>query len=130
MLNRTLDPAGLPVMGTPNYTHGMVTSEVSEWLTIAGQVGVRPDGTTAEGTFAQCEQAFANIGGLLREAGMGPENLCHLRIFLIDRADIPDLRAARSAFLGPDLKVPSTLVIVSGLVDPAWRVELEIVAAK
>ena len=70
MTHTPLDPAGMAEMGTPNYTHAMVTEGVRKWLHIAGQVGVLPDGTTASGTLAQCRQAFANIGMLLDGAGM------------------------------------------------------------
>jgi enamine deaminase RidA (YjgF/YER057c/UK114 family) len=128
MPHKPLDPAGMAVMGTPNYTHAMVTEGVSRWLHISGQVGVLPDGSTADGTLAQCRQAFANIGMLLDEAGMTREDVAHLRIYLVDRDDIAALRQARGEFFGADRQVPSTLILVSGLVKAEWRVELEIVA--
>lgn len=130
MPHTPLDPPGIAVMGTPNYTHATVTEGVSRWLHIAGQVGVKPDGGTADGVLAQCRQAFANIGILLAGAGMTPDDVVHLRIYLLDRGDIPALRQARGEFFGAERVLPSTLVLVSGLVDPAWRVELEIVAAR
>lgn len=130
MPHTPLDPPGMAVMGTPNYTHASVTEGVSKWLQISGQVGVKPDGGTAEGPLEQCRQAFANIGMLLDGAGMTKEDVLHLRIYLIDRDDILALRQARTEFFGADRVLPSTLVLVSGLVDPAWRVELEIVAAR
>jgi enamine deaminase RidA (YjgF/YER057c/UK114 family) len=120
----------MAVMGTPNYTHGMVTEGVSKWLNIAGQVGVKADGNTADGPLEQCRQAFANIGCLLEGAGMTPDDVCHLRIYLVDREDILAVRQARSEFFGADKVIPSTLIMVSGLVDPAWKVELEIMAAR
>jgi enamine deaminase RidA (YjgF/YER057c/UK114 family) len=115
-------------MGTPNYTHAMLTEGATRWLHIAGQVGVLADGSTAEGIDAQCDAVFANIGKLLEGAEMTADNICHLRIYMLDRAHIPSLRRARSALLG-DRVVPSTLVLVSGLVDPDWLVEVEFVAA-
>jgi len=130
MTHTPLDPDGMAVMGTPNYTHAMVTENVGRWLHIAGQVGVLPDGSTASGTLAQCRQAFANIGALLDAAGMTKDDVAHLRIYLIDRDDILALREARSEFFGADKVIPSTLLLVSGLVKPEWRVELEIVAAR
>jgi 2-iminobutanoate/2-iminopropanoate deaminase len=130
MSHTPLDPAGMAVMGTPNYTHAMVTEGVGTWLHIAGQVGVLPDGTTASGTLAQCRQAFANIGMLLDGAGMTKDHVAHLRIYLVDRDDISALRQARTEFFGDDKVIPSTLILVSGLVLPEWRVELEIVAAR
>ena len=71
----------------------------------------------------------SNIGMLLEAAGMTRDDVAHLRIYLLDRDDIPALRQARTEFFGSDKVIPSTLVLVSGLVKPEWRVELEIVAA-
>jgi len=130
MPHTAIDPHTLPDMNLSNYTHGMVTTGVSKWLNISGQVGLRPDGSLADGALAQCRQAFTNVGKLLEEAGMGPADVCHLRIYLIDRDDLAALRQSRTEFFGPAAKVASTLVLVNGLVDPAWKVELEIVAAK
>ena len=128
MSHTPLDPPSTPVMGTPNYTHAMLTEGATRWLHIAGQVGVLPDGSTAEGIDAQCDAVFANIGELLKGADMTADHICHLRIFMLDREHIPSLRRARTALLG-DRVVPSTLVLVSGLVDPNWLVEVEFVAA-
>lgn len=128
MKHTPIDPPSTPVMGSPNYTHAMQSEGVTRWLHISGQVGVLPDGSTAEGIDAQCDAAIANISELLKGAGMTADNICHLRIYLLHREHIPSLRRARAALLG-DRVVPSTLVLVSGLVDPAWLVEVELVAA-
>lgn len=128
MPHSPLDPPSTPVMGTPNYTHALLTQGVERWLHIAGQVGVLPDGTTADGIDAQCDAVFANIRELLKGADMTADDICHLRIYMLDRSHIPSLRRARTALLGERV-VPSTLVLVSGLVDPDWLVEVEFVAA-
>ncbi len=106
----------------------MLTQGATRWLHIAGQVGVLPDGGTANGIDAQCDAVFANISELLKGADMTADDICHLRIYMLDRAHIPSLRRARTALLGERV-VPSTLVLVSGLVDPDWLVEVEFVAA-
>lgn len=129
MAHKPIDPDSVVVLGVPNYSHGALTEGASRWLHLSGQVGVTPDGRTAEGPLAQCQQALANIGALLEAAGMSVDDIVHMRIFLLDRADIPALRQARGEFLG-GRKIPSTLVLVSGLVDPSWKVEIEVVAAR
>jgi len=129
MAHTPVDPAALPVMGTPNYTHAIHTEGTQRWLHIAGQVGVLADGSNAKGIDAQCDAVFANIGNLLKEADMTPDDICHLRIYLLNRDDIPSLRRARTDLLGERV-VPSTLVLVSGLVDPEWLVEVEFVASR
>ncbi len=129
MAHTTLDPDTVGVLKVPNYTHAVASEGATRWLHLSGQVGLRPDGGTAEGALGQCRQALANIGALLEAGGMAVEDIVHMRIFLIDRDDLGALRQARGEFLG-NRKVASTLVYVSGLVDPAWKVEIEVVAAK
>lgn len=129
MPNSSIDPVSLPKMGTPNYTHAILTEDPTRWLHIAGQVGVLADGSTAKGIDAQCDAVFANITALLKEVDMTPQDICHLRIYMLDREHIPSLRRARSNVLGEGV-VPSTLILVSGLVDPDWLVEVEFVAAR
>lgn len=128
MPTKTIDPTDIVSLGVPNYSHGALTSDATEWLHLSGQVGVAPDGSVSPEFEDQCRQAFSNIGACLRDAGMGFGDAVMLRIYLIERSDLQMLRRIRSEFFG-DRVFPSTLVIVSGLVDPAWRVELEIVAA-
>jgi enamine deaminase RidA (YjgF/YER057c/UK114 family) len=124
----TIDPADIINLGVPNYSHGALITDAGKWLHLSGQVGVKPDGSVSSEFEDQCRQAFSNIGACLRDAGMEFDDVVMLRIYLTDRSDLKPLRRIRSEFFG-DRRFPSTLVIVSGLVDPAWRVELEIVAA-
>lgn len=129
MPHSALDPATVGVLGVPNYTHAVASEGTTRWLHLSGQIGLRRGGGVADDALEQCRQALANIGALLDAAGMAVEDVVHMRIFLLDRNDIPALRRARGEFLG-DRKVASTLVLVSGLVDPAWKVEIEVVAAR
>ena len=124
----TINPDDIVKLAVPNYCHGMLVSDANKWLHLSGQVGVRSDGTVPSDFQDQCRQAFLNIAACLREAGMAFEDVIMLRIYLTDRSDLDALRRIRSEFFG-DRQVSSTLVFVSGLVDPSWRVELEIVSA-
>lgn len=128
MTATSIDPADIIRLQVPNYSHGAFVADARKWLHLSGQVGVAPDGSVSSDFDAQCRQAFSNISACLRDAGMGFGDVVMLRIYLLDRADLQALRRVRSDFFG-ERQFPSTLVIVSGLVDPAWRVELEIVAA-
>ena len=128
MQSRTIDPATIIRLDVPNYSHGIHVSEAKNWVQLSGQVGVAPDGTVADDFTDQCRQAFANISACLAEASMGFDDVVMLRIFLTHREDLADLRRVRGEVFG-SRRLPSTLVFVSGLVDPKWRVELEVTAA-
>lgn len=124
----SINPPDIVDLGVPNYSHGMLVHDASRWLHLSGQVGVGPDGTLSLAFEDQCRQAFQNIAACLRDASMGFDDVIMLRIYLTDRSDLANLRQVRSEFFG-DRQLSSTLIFVSGLVDPSWKVELEIVAA-
>lgn len=128
MSTTTIDPADIVRLGVPNYCHGMLVKNAEKWLHLSGQVGVNPDGSVSADFADQCRRAFQNIAACLRDAEMGLDDVVMLRIYLTSRSDLAALRQIRSEFFG-ERQLPSTLVIVSGLVDERWRVELEIVAA-
>ena len=111
------------------YAPALEVDEGRRWLYLSGQVGVLPDGTLAEGPQAQIHACFVNIESLLRSAGMGWQHLVRFNIYLTRREDIPLFRQVRDDFIG-EAEPASTLVIVAGLVDPAYLVEIEAVAAR
>ena len=110
------------------YSHGVAAPAGARWLHLAGQVGVRPDGTMAEGVEAQSEQAFLNIFEILHHAGMSKHDLVKITVFLLDRQHLDEFRAARNRLLLP-AEPASTLVFVAGLARPDFLVEIEAIAA-
>ena len=110
------------------YSHGVEAPAAARWLHVSGQVGVTPEGKVLDGSEAQIEQAWRNVLSVLEAAEMGPRDLVKVTTFLIDRADLPTARAVRERMLG-GAEPASTLLFVSGLASPNWRVEIEAVAA-
>ena len=112
------------------YHHTVMIPDNSEWLAIAGQVGMDSDGKTASSVREQSEQAFRNIVACLEANGMGKEDLVKLTVYLTDARFVADYRTARSAVIGDEIQPTSTLLIVSGLATPDFLVEVEAWAAK
>ena len=110
------------------YAHGMLVEPGCRWLHVSGQVGVRPDGTLAEGAEAQLEQAFANLFAVLAAAGMSRKDLVKLTVLLTAADQVGLYRVVRDRWLDGAL-VASTLLIVAGLASPDFLVEVEAVAA-
>jgi enamine deaminase RidA (YjgF/YER057c/UK114 family) len=77
----------------------------------------------------QADQVFSNIIALLRAHELGPTDIVKLTTFMVAGQDGHAVRAARLKHLGSH-RPASTAVFVAGLVDPAWFVEVEAVAAK
>ena len=113
------------------YSHGVKVPKNAEWLYIAGQLGVKPDGTTAAGIAAQCETAWQNVGAILADAGMGFEDLVKVNIYLTNPEHTGASREARDKALAGVKNPPAaTLVIITQLVKPEYLVEIEACAAK
>jgi enamine deaminase RidA (YjgF/YER057c/UK114 family) len=102
-------------------------------VTLAGQVGWNP-ATLEFGTddFAeQTRQALHNIVTLLLEAGARPHDLVRLTWYILDREEyLVSRRAIGAAYreIMGEHYPPMSVVIVSGLLEPRARVEIEATA--
>ena len=109
------------------YAHGIEAHGFSRLLWISGTMGLAPDGSAADDFEAQCEQAWANVGAVLSAAGMNWRNLVKVTCFLGDRSDREVNAAVRDRVLGGH-RLAVTVVAVT-LLDPAWKLEIEALAA-
>lgn len=112
------------------YTHGIEAHAGARLLYVSGQVGAKPDGSTAASDAAQCEQAWANVKNVLAAAGMGLDDIIKLNAYVTRTDLVPVYRTARDKVVGDMAPPASTLVVVAALANPAWVVEIECVAAK
>jgi enamine deaminase RidA (YjgF/YER057c/UK114 family) len=106
------------------YSLACLVQGPGQRLVISGQVGVAPDGTIPEDGAAQVRQCLANLTTILAAHGMGCRDIVKVTVFLTDPALIQPWRALRDAAL--DGHAPtSTLLIVAGLADSRFVVEVE-----
>lgn len=114
-----------PTVRTPTgYSHGVIVQGAERRLIISGQVGMAADGSVPAAGEGQIGQAFANLRAVLDANDMGIANVVKTTTFLTDRALLPAFRAARGAAFA-DHAPASTLLIVAGLADPRFMVEIE-----
>ena len=128
MANTKLNPEGVRAPGG-NYTHSVEIEAGSRLLYVAGQTGVATDGSIPEGIEAQARIAFDSIVKILAASGYRLEDVVFLKTFLTRRDDREGYVKVRGAVWG-DIKPASTFLIVSGLANPAFLVEVEVIAAK
>ena len=114
-----------PVEGS--YPQAVEVTAPTRWLYLSGQIPVAPDGSLAADFTGQCDQVWTNIETQLAAAGMTLDNLVKVTTFLSDRAFAEQNRAVRLRRLAG--RQPALTVIVTGLFDAAWLVEIEAVAA-
>ncbi|MEJ7900530.1 MAG: Rid family hydrolase [Thermomicrobiales bacterium] len=72
----------------------------------------------------QAHRCLEIIVTALREAGAGPEHVVRTRMFITDAADADAVGRAHGAIF-VDVRPASTMVVVAGLLDPRWKVEIE-----
>ncbi len=111
----------------PGYSH-----VVNDGTTIyvAGQLARNSQGeTVGAGDFsAQAEQVFKNIQAALESVGSNMNSIMKMNTFMTHREDIPAYRVVRNKYV-PDNALPvSTLILCSGLADPVFRIEVEVIA--
>ena len=121
------NPDGVHPPGS-RYSQAALVGGGARWLVISGQVGLTPEGRLDHDPEEQIGQALRNLGAVLSAHGMGPRNVVKVTVFLTDRELVPLWREARDAFF--DGHAPaSTLLLVAGLADPRFQVEVEAEAA-
>ena len=125
MQRRDINAAEAPAPAG-QYTQAIEVAGVTRSVYISGQVGVAADGSIPEGAESQCALAWRNLRAQLRAAGMEIENLVKITTIVRNAEDIPAVRAGRAEVLGAHR--PASTLIVGGLSNPAWRVEVEGIA--
>jgi enamine deaminase RidA (YjgF/YER057c/UK114 family) len=92
---------------------------------VAGTAPVPPGGgpPPAE-AYPQAKLCLELIAEALTRAGTGLEHVIRTRMFLTDAAQWPDVARAHGEVFA-DVRPAATAVIVAGLLDPAWLVEIE-----
>jgi enamine deaminase RidA (YjgF/YER057c/UK114 family) len=91
---------------------------------VSGTAPIWPDGSCDPDPEAQAARCLEIILAALAEAGAGPEQVVRTRMYLLDPADWEAVGRTRGAvFAG--VRPAATMVVVAGLLDPRWRVEIE-----
>jgi enamine deaminase RidA (YjgF/YER057c/UK114 family) len=95
-------------------------------VAVSGQVPVTGAGEFAgDDAAAQVRQVFVNLAAALAAGGSGLDRLVKLTVYLTDLADLGAFREVRDEYLDPARLPACSLVRVSGLVDPRFRVEID-----
>ncbi len=108
------------------YTQAVEVSGATRTLYLSGQVGSDVSGVVPDDITEQTKLLWGNIVAQLRAAGMTLDNLVKMVTIIPNHADLPAHRAARTEILGE--RKPASTLIVAGLANPAWKVEVEAIA--
>lgn len=101
--------------------------EAGGFVHVSGQTPQTSGGEVPEDGGEQATVVIGKIAALLADVGLGLADVVKVTYYLTDLEDLGAVRAALDAVL-PHPRPAASLVEVSGLVDPRFRVEIEAVA--
>ena len=116
------NPEGVAPPGG-NYHH-VAAHGPGRRIVIAGQVGVRPDGSIVEGLEGQMRQALANLLACVEAEGFAVTDIVKMTAFCVPPDGVGLFRDVRGELFGGHMPA-STWVQVAGLASPAWLFEVE-----
>ena len=120
-MRRPINPTGRA------YAQAHEVEAGARLLFVSGQVPEDDAGETPAAFEDQCRLVYANIARQLKAAGMDFSNLVKLTVFLSDRRYREAHAQVRMAVLG-DLS-PAITVVMTGIYEERWLLEIEAVAA-
>ena len=91
---------------------------------VSGTAPIPREGDPPDGAYEQMRLCLESVGGALAEAGAGFEDVVRTRIYLTHAEDYEEVARAHGEVFSA-IRPASTAVIVKGLLDARWRVEIE-----
>ena len=121
MEHRPINPTGM------SYAQAHEVTNASRLLFISGQVPADNDDHVPADFKSQCRLAWANVEAQLKAAGMTLDNLVKVTTFLSNRRYRQENYEVRMEVL--EERSPALTVIITGIYDEAWLLEIEAIAA-
>ncbi|MDR6758788.1 enamine deaminase RidA (YjgF/YER057c/UK114 family) [Mycoplana sp. BE70] len=110
------------------YSQAVVLEAVKRLVLVSGQIPMDSDDKVPDGFEAQARLVWRNVDAQLKAAGMEKSDLVKVTTYLADRQYATQNREIRSEFLGA--VAPALTVVISGIFDDRWLLEVEAVAAQ
>ena len=110
-----------------SYCQAHEVTGAARWLYISGQVPADADGRVPADFRSQCRLAWANVQAQLAAAQMTLDHLVKVTVFLSDRRWRQENYEVRHELLQG--RTPALTIVITGIYDEAWLLEIEAVAA-
>ena len=96
-------------------------------ILVSGTGPIWPDGSCDPDVHAQALRCFKLGATALSELGGALRDVVRTRMYLLDAGDWEAVGRAHAAYFEA-VRPAATMVVVAGLLDPRWRVEVELEA--
>lgn len=121
MTGRRRASSGSPFEATIGFSRAV---RVGDRVIVSGTAPVWPDGSCPDDAGMQARRCLEIISAALAELGAGLADVVRTRMFLTSAADAEAVGAVHGDLLA-EARPAATMVVVAGLLDPRWRVEIE-----
>ena len=98
---------------------------VGSTIAVSGTAPVWPDGTVDPDPAVQARRCWEIMLTALEELGGTVDDVVRTRQYVVDPADGDAVGAVHGEVFG-DVRPASTMVVVKELLDPRWKVEMEL----
>jgi enamine deaminase RidA (YjgF/YER057c/UK114 family) len=113
--------SGSPFEATIGFSRAL---RVDDRVWVSGTGPVWPDGSCPDDAGLQVRRCLEIIVTALAEAGATITDVVRTRMFLTSAADAEAVSAIHGEYFG-DVRPAATMLVISALLDPRWRVEIE-----
>jgi enamine deaminase RidA (YjgF/YER057c/UK114 family) len=93
-------------------------------VAVSGTAPILPDADPPPDAYGQARRCLEIILAALAEAGAGAQHVIRTRTFFTQLEDWEDIARAHGEVF-TDVRPASTMVVVTGFLDPRWLVEIE-----
>jgi len=118
--------SGSPYEETIGFSRGVrVGSGAGSIVAVSGTAPVWPDGSVDPDPAVQARRCWEIAVTALEEVGGSVADVVRTRQYVVDAADGDAVGAVHGEVFG-EVQPASTMVVVAGLLDPRWKVEVEL----
>jgi enamine deaminase RidA (YjgF/YER057c/UK114 family) len=92
---------------------------------VSGTAPIPADGSDPPASaYEQARLCLAIVLGALEQAGARAEDVVRTRLYVVDADEFEDVGRAHGEVFG-EIRPATAGIVVKGLLDPRWRVEIE-----
>jgi len=114
--------SGSPFEPTIGFSRAL---RVGERVWVSGTGPVWPDGSCSDDAAEQTRRCFDIIIAALAEAGATVEDVVRTRMFLTSTDDADAVSSVHGQLFS-EIRPAATMVVVAALLDPRWKIEIEV----
>ncbi len=118
---RATAQSGSPYESTVGFSRAV---RHGKHILVSGTAPIWPDGHVNPDPASQTRRAWEIALDALKELGGEPKDVVRTRHYITSTDIVDDVARVHGEVFG-DIRPASTMVVVAGLVDPRWKLEVE-----